>query len=190
MRKEVPLELSMRMVNHGPVVMVVSRFGEKIDVTPIAWHMPVEKKPPVIALAIWEGHFVFKCIKRTRDFTVNILPSESVKKIVKCGSVSGRDVDKTKVFSLPLLSSKKVSSPSLKEAMGVLECEIIKDEHLLKKYNMVLGKVKYAEADERAFGERWLFAGKGFRTVHHLGDRTFVVPGGKVIDLGKKLRSK
>jgi len=184
-RKAIAMDLATRLINHGPVVMVASLFGKKVDVTPIAWHMPVEKDPPLIVLEIWEGHFIFDCIKKTGDFTVNILPSDFIKAIVKCGSVSGRDADKIKMCSFALSPSKKIKSPALAGAIGVLECVLVKDERLLKKYNMVLGKVKHAEVDGKAFKEHWLFGKKGAKTVHHLGNRTFSLSGGKVIDLRK-----
>ncbi len=184
MRREIDLALATRIINHGPVVMVTSQFDGKTDITPVAWTMPVQKKPPVIVLEISEGHFIFECIIKTGDFAVNVPPKSLAGDIVKCGSVSGRDADKFSTSGFNAEPSKKIASPSIKEAMAVLECELIRDEHLLKEYNMVLGEVKYAEADGEAFSEHWLFEREDLMTVHHLGDRTFAFPGG-VIDLRK-----
>lgn len=185
MRKSVSLDLATRLINHGPLVMVSSMYGEKYDITPVAWHMPVQKKPPVIVLEISESHFIYECILKTGDFVVNIPPASLVEEIVKCGKVSGRDHDKFGMCGLRPVPSKEVSSPSLEEALAVLECVLVRDEHLLKEYNMVLGEVKYAEADEGAFDEHWLFRDESAKTVHHLGDITFCVPSGKIIDLRK-----
>ncbi|MFC1548886.1 flavin reductase family protein [Candidatus Omnitrophota bacterium] len=183
MRKELDLGMATRLINHGPVVMVGSACGEKLDITPVAWTMPVQKKPPVIVLEIGENHFIYECIMKTGDFTVNIPSKALSEEIVKCGTVSGRDVDKFEMSGLNPEPSKKIKSPSLKEAIAVLECVLIKDEHLLKEYNMVPGEVKYAEVEEAAFDEHWLFEKDELTTVHHLGDRTFSFPGGGIIDL-------
>jgi flavin reductase (DIM6/NTAB) family NADH-FMN oxidoreductase RutF len=185
MRKEIDLGVATRLINHGPVVMVSSRCDGNADITPVAWTMPVQKNPPLIVLEISEKHFIFECIMKTGDFAVNIPSKSLVGEIVKCGSVSGRDTDKFGLCGFSAEPSKKIKSPSLKEAMAVIECELIRDEHLLKEYNMVLGEVKYAEADEKAFDEHWLFEREDLMTVHHLGDRTFTFPGGGVIDLRK-----
>jgi len=72
MMKEVSLDLATRLINHGPVVMVTSLYKGKADVTPVAWHMPVRKSPPVIALAIDENSRIFEGIMETGDFVVNI----------------------------------------------------------------------------------------------------------------------
>ena len=183
MRKEVPLQEATRLLNHGPVVLVTSLDGEKVGITPVAWHMPVNRKPPQIVLEISEGHFIYDCIMKTGDFVVNIPSMKYAEQVVRCGSVSGRDVDKVKTSGFTPQASREVKSPSLKEAIAVLECVLIRDEHLLKEYNMVPGAVKYAGAEEGAFDGHWLFRSDGLKTLHHLGNKTFCVPDGRIIDL-------
>lgn len=183
MRKSINLDFATRLINHGPIVMVSSLYDDKIDVTPVAWHMPVQKKPPMVVLEIGESHFIYECILKTGDFAINVPPVSFVEDVVKCGSVSGRDVDKIERFKLAVVPSQKIKSPALKEALAILECALISDEHLLKEYNMVLGEVKYAEAEESAFKEHWIFDTDEAKTVHHLGNKTFCVPGGEIIDL-------
>jgi flavin reductase (DIM6/NTAB) family NADH-FMN oxidoreductase RutF len=185
MRKELDLALATRLINHGPVVLVSSSHGDKVNITTVAWNMPVQKKPPMIVLEISEKHFIYECIMETGDFAVNIPGKALSEELVKCGSVSGRDADKFQMCGLTAEPGKAIKSPVLKEALAVLECSLVKDEHLLKEYNMVVGQVKHAEVEEGAFDEHWLFDKDEARTVHHLGDKTFCFPGGGVIDLRK-----
>lgn len=183
MKKQVEPGMVTRLVNHGPVVLVSSRKGERKGLTPVAWHMPIEKDPPTILLEIGEKHFIYECILDTGDFAVNIPPKAMAEAVVKCGSCSGRDKDKFAEFGLFARDGRTVRSPVLEGALAVLECELIKDEHLLKEYNLVPGKVKYAEVEAEAFNEHWLFEKEDFKTMHHLGDRTFCFPGNGVLDL-------
>ncbi|MBD3426240.1 MAG: hypothetical protein GF409_03295 [Candidatus Omnitrophica bacterium] len=185
MRKQLDLSLATRLINHGPVVLVSSACGEKADITPVAWNMPLQKNPPMVVLEISEKHFIFECIMKTGDFAVNIPAKDLCADVAKCGSVSGRDTDKFQMCSLSTEPGKKIQSPVLKEALAVLECRLVRDEHLLKEYNMVAGEVKYAEVEEGAFQEHWQFEKDEARTIHHLGDKTFCFPGGGVIDLRK-----
>ncbi len=182
MRKKVDLALATRIVNHGPVVLVSSLYDERIDVTPVAWNMPVSKKPPMIVLEIGRKHFIYECILKTKDFVVNIPPASMAERIVKCGSVSGRDVNKLDLYDIAVEESKEIKSPSIKDAIAVLECTLLEDKYLLEEYNMVVGEVKHAEAEEGSFDEHWLFSDT-VKTIHHLGDKTFCVPENKVIDL-------
>ena len=186
MKKEVKLGMATRLINHGPLVMVSSRYGDRMDVTPVAWNMPIEKDPPVILLEIGEKHFIYECIMATGDFVVNIPSAAMADIIVKCGSCSGRDTDKFESFGISRGQARSVSSPVMSEALAVLECELLRDEHLLKEYNLVPGRVKYAEAESGAFDEHWLFEKEEFKTIHHLGNRTFCSPGDGVVDLRAK----
>ncbi|MBU0683192.1 MAG: flavin reductase family protein [Candidatus Omnitrophota bacterium] len=183
MLKEISLDLATRLINHGPVVLVSSCYNDKVDITPVAWHMPISKKPPVIALEIGENHYIYECIIKSRDFAINIPPKSVVKKIVKCGSCSGRDVDKVKMCGFEIQPSKEIRSPAINGMMGVLECVLKEDKYLLQEYNIVLGEVKRALADEQNFDEHWLFTTDEKRTIHHLGNRTFCFPDGKILDL-------
>ena len=185
MRKEVPFELATRLVNHGPVVLVSSLYDEKVDITPVAWNMPISKKPPTIALEIGGSHFIFECIKKTGDFVINVPSKNFVEDVVTCGSCSGRDNDKFSMCRFTQEPSQIVKSPRVKEAIAVLECVLLEDKHLMDEYNIVTGEVKYAEAEENAFGEHWSFENEEFKTIHHLGNKTFCVPEGKILDLRK-----
>ena len=148
MRKEVPLEFATRLINHGPVIVVSSLFNDKVNLTPVAWNMPISKNPPEIIIEVGRSHFMFDCILETEDFVINIPSKDFIEDVVKCGSCSGRDVDKVDASNFEIQPSKSIKSPNIKNVPAILECELIKDEYLLKEYNLIPGKVKYAEAEE------------------------------------------
>ncbi|HPN73131.1 MAG TPA: flavin reductase family protein [Candidatus Omnitrophota bacterium] len=180
---EVPLNLATRLINHGPVVLVSSRSGERKGVTPVAWTMPLEKDPPLIALVISESHFIYRCITETGDFVVNIPSSGMAGAVMACGNISGHDEDKFSVAGLSERMSRKVLSPGVAGSMAFLECELVRDRHLLEEYNVVAGRVKYAEAEESAFRGHWLFEKDELLTLHHLGNGLFCRPETKLMDL-------
>lgn len=181
MRKQIPLDISYRLIGPGPLVLVSSLYNKRAALTPIAWNMPVSDDPPIIALEIWEKHFVYKAILQTGDFVVNIPSSDMAEVCKKLGSVSGAKVDKFKEFGLIQERSKKVKSPRLGSAIGLLECKLRRDKTLLKKYNLVLGDVVYAEADTKMFTDRWNPEKSGPRIMHHLGGKIFSVPDKRII---------
>lgn len=176
MLKNVPLDIAYRLLNPGPVVLVSSFFGSRPAITPIAWHMPVSDDPPIVALEIWKGHFIHKAILKTGDFVINI-PSNAMAATVRAlGGVSGSRVDKFSKFGLRMEKSGLVRSPRLGGAIGVVECRLRRDKDLLKRYSVILGDVVLAEAEERAFTDRWMPEKAGPRTIHHLGGKIFSVP--------------
>ncbi len=176
MRIKIPLPVAYRLIASGPMVLVTSMYKGKAAITPIAWHMPVCDDPPMIALEIYKGHFIYKAVMETKDFVVNVPSSDMAQKIRKLGSVSGAKVDKFKEFGIIAEKSKKVKSPRMKGAMGILECKLIEEKALAKKYDMILGDVVYAEAEKGVFTDRWHPEKKGPRVLHHLGGKIFYVP--------------
>lgn len=183
MRQKIALDMSTRLINNGPLVMIASMYEDRIDVTPIAWHMPISKNPPLIAFEISETHFIYQCIMRTKDFTVNIPSCDMLKQVVGCGTESGAAVDKLRMTGLTTELSRTVKSPTLQAAMAVLECVLVEDRHMLETYNIVLGEVKHAEVEPDAFGEHWLFTNRSLRTIHHLGNMTFSCPDNEIMHL-------
>ncbi|MBL7072599.1 MAG: flavin reductase family protein [Candidatus Omnitrophica bacterium] len=176
MLKEINLDLATRLINHGPVVLISSMYDKKVNLTPVAWHMPVSKKPPVIALEIGKSHFIYDCIIKSRDFVINVPPKGLVEKVVKCGSCSGRDVDKLLVCGLSTEPSLKIKSPAVGGMLAVMECVLVDAPRVAEEYDIVIGEVKYAAVREEAFQDHWLFEKEEFRTIHHLGDRNFCFP--------------
>lgn len=176
MRKKVKLESAYRLVAPGPLVLVSSMHGKRVAITPIAWHMPVSDDPPIIALEISEDHYIYEAIMKTGDFVINVPSSDMADVCRILGSISGRKVEKFDEFDLKKQKSKKVKSPRLGNAIAVLECKLRRDKSLLKKYNVVLGDVVYAEAEKGLFKDRWLSEKKGKRFMHHLGGKVFYSP--------------
>ena len=181
MRKAVKLPVAYRLLNPGPLVLVSSLYNKRAGLTPIAWHMPISDDPPIIALEIWKGHFIHKAILQTGDFVINIPSSDMAETVRSLGSVSGAKVDKFKEFGLAKENSGKVKSPRLKSAIAVLECKLRRDKSLIKKYDMILGDVVYAEAEEGIFTDRWQPEKGGAKMLHHLGGKIFSVPDKRIV---------
>ena len=181
MRKAVDLTIAYRLIGSGPVVLVSSLLKGRAGLTPIAWHMPVSDDPPIVALEIWKGHFIHKAILETGDFVINIPSSDMAETVRRLGSVSGKKIDKFKDFGLIKEAGKKVKSPRLKSAIGIIECKLRREDAILKKYSVVMGNVVYAEAEKDLFTDRWHPEKNGPKLLHHLGGKIFSVPDRRII---------
>lgn len=181
MRKPVKLDIAYRLIGSGPIVLVSSLFDGRAGLTPIAWNMPISDDPPIMALEIWNKHFIYKAILQTGDFVINIPSSDMAEAVRKLGSISGGKVDKFKEYGLEKEDSKKIKSPRLKSAIGILECKLHKDKTILDKYNIVLGDVVYAEAEEGIFTDRWHPEKSGPTFLHHLGGKIFYSPDRRIL---------
>lgn len=177
MKREIPLDMAYRLINHGPVALVSTFYRGRPNVCTAAWVTPVDSA--ILAVVISDENYSFRCIKGTGEFALNIPNRTLVKKVIACGSVSGEHCDKFAEFGLTPLPARKVSAPLVGECIGHLECRVIRGEgRLARKYNLFLARVVAAAAERGLFRRTWNVADPRARTLHHLGGKAFAVPSG------------
>jgi len=173
---KIPLDKAYRLLNFGPTVLVTSQIDGKPNIMPVAWNMPIDFDPPKIAICIGDQSYTFQIVRKTKEFVVNIPPASIVKKVFKCGRVSGRNVDKFNKFGLTPIPASKVSPPLIKECIGHLECKVI-DDSMAEKYNIFIARVAACSAEKGALQKFVRIDKKEFQTLHHLTGEYFFVPG-------------
>ncbi len=113
------------LLHPRPVVVVVTTCeGGKYNAMPASWITPVSEEPPTIAIAIDRESYTFKCIEYSKEATFNIPSAEQVDTVYRLGTVSGKNVDKIKMFNLRLSKANKVSTPIWQDAMGWIEGKV------------------------------------------------------------------
>ena len=175
---EVPLDRFNRLINHGPCTLVTTHDGNRPNVATIAWTMPCGRKPPSVALCIGSASYTHEVLRKTKELVINVPSPELIPDLVRCGSTSGRNVDKFSEFWLSPKSARTVKAPWVAEAMGHLECVLVDDyEDYADRFNIFVVEVRAAFVQEGTFEDgRWLVECRA-PTVHHLGGPHFVVPG-------------
>jgi flavin reductase (DIM6/NTAB) family NADH-FMN oxidoreductase RutF len=98
-------------------------------------------------------------------------------KVVGIGTCSGADTDKFAKFKLTPVKGRIVRAPLIKECLANIECNVV---DIVKKHNIVVleGVAAYFDTSR-----------KEKRTVHAVGDGTFIVDGRK-LDRKKLMASK
>ena len=178
MKIKIPLSKANRLINHGPTILVTSFYKGRPNVCTIAWNMPVDFDPPKVACVIGEDNYSFECIKKTKEFVINVPDKSLLKEIIQCGSVSGREVDKFAKFNLTPIPAAEVKPPLIKECIAHLECRFLRQD-LADEYNVFLANVVCAWVEKGLFkGNRLLVEKKGAKTIHHLGAGYFAFPNG------------
>lgn len=172
MFKSLSLEEFYRLINHGPCVFITSGTPEKPNIAPIAWTMPVNDDPPLVAIAISETHYTTELITQTGEFVINVPDLEVMKKYIGSGKVSGKNVDKIKKFGVSLGKGEKIKTPHMEEAIGYLECKVL-NKHSYDGVIMFIATVLKAAVKEGLY-DGYLVPEKA-TTAHHLGGGWFLV---------------
>ena len=99
------------------------------------------------------------------------------------GSVSGRDTEK---FTDVLASAEPgpaTGAPLVDGCIAWLECRRLPEPHIEQTYDLFLGEVVAAWADDRVFRDgRWHFDGvdDSLRSLHHIAGGHFLAIGNEV----------
>ncbi|HXX83153.1 MAG TPA: flavin reductase family protein [Casimicrobiaceae bacterium] len=166
-KQSLPLSEVYRLLEPGPVVMVTTAARGRANVMTMSWHMMMEFEPPLVGCIIGGSHYTFDLLRRSRECVINIPTVDLARKVVGCGNVSGRRVDKFKRFGLTPVASSRVEAPRIEECYANLECKVA-DTRMVAKYNMFVLEVIKAWRDRSV---------KRPRTIHHAGKGVFAVAG-------------
>ncbi len=88
-------------------------------------------------------------------------------KVVRCGNLSRRGIDKFRKLGLTPVAASLVAAPLIDECFASLECEVV-DTSMVSKYGFFVLEVVKAWIDP---------ACKNPRTLHHMGRGKFMVAG-------------
>ena len=155
------------LMEPGPVVLVTTNDGKKNNIMTISWTMVVDFTPK-FAITTGPWNYSYAALQKSKECVVSIPTVDLIDKVVGVGTCSGANTDKFKKFGLTPVKGKHVRSPLIKECLANIECKVIE---IVKKHNIVVleGVAAYIDPSR-----------KEKRTVHAIGDGTFVVDGRKL----------
>ncbi|MCS6998695.1 MAG: flavin reductase family protein [Aquificaceae bacterium] len=108
----------------------------------VAWHMPVNKKPFIYAVAIAKDNYSHKLIQEGSDFTLNFISVEYLEDMLIAGKHRGGEVNKWQLFKkLKPLKALTVEALMVEQAMLIYEC---KKERILDfpDHSLLIGRVE------------------------------------------------
>jgi len=171
MKVEIPRDKSTRLLSSGNVILVTSAYKEKSNIVTLAWKTPLSHKPPLVGISIANTHFSSELIEKSEEFIINIPDINLLERVVFCGKVSGRDVDKFKETKLtPLRANRLTKTPLIAECIGNLEVTL-KDIRGFGDHKFFVGEIIYAQVEEGLFNQTWDV--DKTRLIYHLGGSSF-----------------
>lgn len=82
-------------------------------------------QPVILGIAIAKPRYSHELISTSREFVVNLPTAAMVDVADRCGTVSGREVDKFAEFGLTAVPAEKVAAPLIAECPVSIECRLI-----------------------------------------------------------------
>ena len=174
--RQLKLGRAFTLLEPGPVVLVTTHDGGKDNIMTISWTMVLDFTP-LFAITTGEWNYSFKALKKTRECVIAIPTVDMLDRVVGIGTCSGADTDKFEKFGLTPVRGRFVKPPLIKECLANIECRVV---DILKKHNIVVLQALAAYFDTSR---------KEKRTLHAVGDGTFIVDGRR-LDRRRLMASK
>jgi flavin reductase (DIM6/NTAB) family NADH-FMN oxidoreductase RutF len=165
--RQLKLSKAFTLMESGPVVLVTTHDGKKDNIMTISWTMVMDFTP-VFAITTGEWNHSYAALQKTRECVIAIPTVNLLDKVIGIGTCSGTDTDKFAEFKLTPVQAGLVRPPLVKECLANIECKVI---DIIKKHHIVVLEAVAAYIDT---------ARKEKRTVHAVGDGTFIVDGRKI----------
>jgi len=161
------LDKAFTLMEPGPVVLVTTRDGKENNIMTISWTMVVDFTP-LFALTTGAWNFSYAALRKHRECVIAIPTVDMLDTVVGIGTCSGADTDKFSKFGLTPAKGKHVKAPLIKECLANIECKVI---DIVSKHSIIVleGVAAYMNT-----------ARKEKRTIHAVGDGTFIVDGKKL----------
>jgi flavin reductase (DIM6/NTAB) family NADH-FMN oxidoreductase RutF len=174
--KRMKISKAFTLMESGPVVFVTTSDGEKHNIMTISWTMVVDFTP-VFAITTGPWNYSYAALRKFRECVIAIPTVDLIDQVVGVGTCSGSDTDKFAKFRLTPVKGKYVRPPLIEECLANIECRVV---DIIRKHDIVVleGVAAYLDSSR-----------KEKRTIHAIGDGTFVVDGRK-LDRRTMMRSK
>jgi len=174
--KKLQISKAFTLMEPGPVVLITTNDGQKNNMMTISWTMVVDFTP-IFAITTGPWNYSYAALRKCKECVIAVPTVDLIDQVVGVGTCSGSDTDKFKKFRLTPVKGKHVRAPLIKECLANIECKVI---DIIKEHNIVVLEGIAAYFD----GSR-----KEKRTIHAIGDGTFIVDGRK-LNRKKMMQSK
>lgn len=187
----VPLDKAYRLLNHGPTVLVSAAHSGQRNVMAAAWACALDFMPPKVTVVLDKATRTRELVEASGYFALQLptVPMAALTEAVGTDSAHTHP-DKLQRHAVPLFDAPSLPHiaadnvpPLVQGCAAWLVCRVIPEPHNQQTYDLFIGEVVAAWADERVFRYgRWAFesAPDSLRTLHYVAGGQFYATGASV----------
>jgi flavin reductase (DIM6/NTAB) family NADH-FMN oxidoreductase RutF len=183
----VPLDKAYRLLTHGPTVLVSGHHDGIDNVMAAAWACALDFAPPKLTVVLDKATRTRALIEASGRFVIQVPTAALLELTNRVGNRSlDQHPDKLREAGVGLLRLGGDTLPFVAGCAAWLECRLVPEPHNQATYDLFIGEVVAAWADDRAFRDgHWQFenAAPEWRSIHH-------VAGGQYYAIGEALRAQ
>lgn len=136
-----------------PVVLVTTGdYAGRSNIVTLAWAGTVCSQPPMVGISIRPGRYSAELLKANGEFVVNLPGERLLWAVDRCGTISGRDVNKWHESTLTPIPAEKVKPPLIAQCPVCMEC-VVRQVVSLGSHDLYLGEIVALHADQEVLDD-------------------------------------
>jgi flavin reductase (DIM6/NTAB) family NADH-FMN oxidoreductase RutF len=183
--RPVPLDKAYRLINHGPTVLVSASHGGQVNAMAAAWACALDFSPPKVTVVLDKSTRTRELVEASGVFVLSLPTVAQAQLTVALGTDSAKQVpDKLARLGVQTVPAPGSGAPLVPGCVAWLVCRVVPEPHNQQAYDLFIGEVTDAWADERVFHDgRWFFdqAPDDLRTLHHVAGGQFFAIGRSIV---------
>ena len=183
----VPLDKAYRLLNHGPTVLVSAEHAGQRNVMAASWACALDFAPPKVTVVLDKATRTRELVEASGMFALQLPTLPMAAMTVALGTDSAKThPDKLRQHGVELFyAPSQPTAPLVQGCAAWLVCRVLPEPHNQQAYDLFIGEVVAAWADDRVFRHgHWEFdsAPDSLRTLHSVAGGQFYATGaaGKV----------
>jgi flavin reductase (DIM6/NTAB) family NADH-FMN oxidoreductase RutF len=123
--KETSLRVAQKLGEPNPFALVVSADADgRPNLMAVSWWTYASYNPPSLLVCLGSQSYTRELIAKSGEFTLNLVDKSLREAAFRCGTCSGRTVNKAEALHIALESSTAVAPPTVRDSKVVLECRV------------------------------------------------------------------
>lgn len=180
----VELKKAHRLINHGPTVLVSASAGGINNVMAAAWACALDYTPPKVTVVLDKIARTRSLVEQSGYFALQVPTIAQLKLTHTLGATSlNDDPQKLGRSGVELFQVDGFAPPLVVGCAAWLICRVMAEPHNQQTYDLFIGEVVGAWADERVFSNgHWNFEGADpqWRSLHYIAGGQFYAIGDAV----------
>jgi flavin reductase (DIM6/NTAB) family NADH-FMN oxidoreductase RutF len=180
----VPLDKAYRLLNHGPTVLVSAVHAGQRNVMAAAWACALDFSPPKVTVVLDKATRTRELVEASGLFALQLPTVAQAAMTVGVGTDSAHtQPGKAQRHGVQWFDAPGHATPLVQGCAAWLLCRVVPEPHNQQAYDLFIGEVEAAWADDRVFRHgHWEFdtAPDTLRTLHYVAGGQFYATGASV----------
>ncbi|MFA5260067.1 MAG: flavin reductase family protein [Candidatus Omnitrophota bacterium] len=160
-----------------PMTIIGALVEGKANFMAAAWVTRVNYKPPLMGVALGRLHHTSVGVHENKTFSINIPDTTLMKETDYCGLVSGKEIDKSKLFDI--FYGELKTAPMIKQCPVTMECRVVNAVDM-EIDTLFIGEIVGAYTEEK-------FLAKGNLDIRKIKSFLLTMPDNNYWDLGNNI---